>query len=288
MSSRQFDPDSLRPGVATAGQPPVPASALPEDAYEVEVLRTVADGTRMLTSSRALGRYPAEIQSLSFPDSGAPVLTLSPRDAAMLGLYRLIDQLRWQSYDFEALAGGDSTVRVNSHRLKRVFLDWPDEQKESMPTGSALITSPERASYETPTGFRARLLPETLDRFAPRTLLRYLGEVQVPIMLIMWCAHKDHRRGLEAKIGQVLAAERHTDDAGRRIIIPEYFSRVARYTLADTERPDSAGGARGHEWIVSCTINVEIPQVELVRSPGLVEGTEIAVEADPGTTPAPV
>lgn len=282
MADRNFDPDSLRPSTPTAGQPPAPSGVAPADAYEVEILRTIADGTSTLNSAAQLGRYPGELASASFPIDGPPVLTLAPRDAAMLGLHRLIAGLRWHAIDLEALVrSGATQTRASVHKLERVFLDWPDTQKESMPVGSALITSPERSAYES-SGHTARLLEETADRFRPNTMLRYLGEQTVQLMLIFWCAHKDQRRGLNAKVAQLLAAERHTDSAGRRVIVPEYFSRVIRYTLLDDERPDSAETGRANEWILSFSIQAEVQHVELVWSPGCVEETGVSVDADPG------
>lgn len=286
MADRTFDPDSLATGTPTVGQPPAPSGALPSDAYKVEVLRTIADGTSTLNSSTQISRYPNELASASFPLDGPPVLTLAMREAAMLGLYRLLAGLRWHSFDFETLARtGAPQTRVTAHTLNRVFLDWPDERKGSMPAGAALITSPDRATFDS-AGFQARLLEETADLFLPNTMLRYLGEQTVPLMLIFWCAHKDQRRGLEAKVSQLLAAERHTDAMGRRVIVPEYFSRTIRYTLVDAERPDGEESARGNEWILSFSITAEVQHVELVWSPGYVTGTEFGIDADPGSTPA--
>jgi len=174
---------------------------------------------------------------------------------------------------------GSKRAEVTPHKLTRVFLDWPDAQKESMPAQSALITSVGKSTFE-PSGRGARLLPDTADLFYPDTLLRYLGQDQlVPLSLIIWSAHKDQRRGIEARLLQLLAAERHTEATGRRIMLPEYFSRTIRYALEDTERPDSAEGARGAEWILDLTILAEVPHVELVWSPGRVEGVQIDVSA---------
>jgi hypothetical protein len=290
MSERQFDPDSLCAGIPTAGQPPKPSGgALPEDVYKVEVLRSL-DGTSTLVSSTQIGRFPSELRSASFPFEGPPVLTLAPRDAAMLGLYRLIEGLRWHSVDLEALAkDGAQQARVSVHRLTRVFLDWPRSEQESMPAQTALITSVEDAAFE-PSGRGARLLEETADRFYPDTLLRYLGHDQIiPLRLIFWTAHKDQRRGLEAKVTQLLAAERHDDRTGRRIVLPEYFSRVLRYTLQSTVRPDTEEGARGNEWVLDVSVLAEVEHVELVWSPGRVDNVGIgAVVAASGSGQDPI
>jgi hypothetical protein len=277
MNDRQFDPDSLCADIPTAGQPPRPSGgALPENVYEVEILRNL-DGTATLNSATQIGRYPSELRSASFPFDGPPVLTLAPRDAAMLGLYRLIEGLRWHSVDLEALAkDGAPQARVSVHPLTRVFLDWPRSEQESMPAQTALITSVEDAVFE-PSGRGARILEETADRFYPETLLRYLGHDQIiPLRLIFWTAHKDQRRGLEARVAQLLAAERHDDKCGRRIILPEYFSRVIRYTIQSTSRPDAEEGARGNEWVLDVSVLAEVPHVELVWSPGRVDTVGIS------------
>jgi hypothetical protein len=191
----------------------------------------------------------------------------------------MIRGLRWFSFDFEELANSGATrARKTPHKLDRIFYDWPDAQKESQPSPSALITSPDRATYGA-SGFRARLLEDTADRFRKDTMLRYLGEQEIPLLLVFWCAHKDQRRGLEAKVGQLLAAERHTDSMGRRIVVPEYFSRTIRYTMIDSERPDAQDSARSNEWSLGFSITAEVPHVELVWSPGTVEDAAFGVEA---------
>ena len=82
---RVFDTDSLKPGTPTAGQPPRPSGPLPEDAYTVEVLRTLADGTSTLNSATQISRYPSELRSASFPLDAPPVLSWADAEALAPG-----------------------------------------------------------------------------------------------------------------------------------------------------------------------------------------------------------
>lgn len=274
---RIYDPASIREGVPTAGQPPRPAGVPDDEAYTVEILRN-AEGTTRRVGTSPINHYPGELRSASFPDRGLPVVvTPSARDAAILGLARMIGRMRWFSFDFADLAtDGPSRTSVAGHTFTKIWTDWPDTQKEAMPAQGALITSDERVEYS-PSGFDARLLDQpglqdTRDQFAPGTVLRHLGiEAQVPLTLVVWTAHKDQRRGLEAALERKLAVETWADETGRRVIVPEYFSRGVRYTLQDNERANGSELARALEWGLTVSILAEVPVVELVYAPDEVE-----------------
>ena len=278
----EFDPDSIRPGVPTIGSPPKPAGVPDDEAHSVIVLRN-PDGTKRLSGASGLPQILDAQQSLSWPSDGSRprVLTLSPRDAALLGLYRIIEHLTWWSFDLQEVAErGDVRASVRGpYKLTKVHLDWPDgQQKQAMPAQTALITAPEPAPFDA-AGWTPRLLPETQDRFLPGTVLRYIGVQEVAIQLVIWTAHKDQRRGLEGRLTNLLGGESRTDRGGRRIILPEYFSREIRYTLDDTARPVSAEAARAGEWVLDVSVTAEVAMVELVTIPGVFDGAQFDVEA---------
>jgi len=277
---RTFDPDSIRPDVPTIGVPPRPAGVPPEEAYTVEIIAN-PDGTRSLVGISGYGEILPAQQTKSFPPDGAAVVTMAPKDAAMLGLYRILDAMRWRSFDLQILAELGKTISTSRepHRLTKIHLDWPDgQQKESMPAQTALITGPDPAPFDV-AGFTPRLLEETQDRFMEGTVLRYMGVQEIPLAVVVWFAHKDQRRGFASRIINALAGEPRQDIGARHVVVPEYFSRSIRYQLQDTTRPDNAEGARVNEWVLEVSILAEAPVVELVTIPGVVDGFQFDVEA---------
>lgn len=286
----RYDPDSIRPGVPTIVTPTgrKPVGVADADAYFAKVIRSTDTETDAIGPVDDLNRYPAELASLSWPKGAPGVLTMSPRDAAMVGLYRLIRGVTWQSFDLQKVLDGDERVAITLHSFTRtdadgrdlpaIYFDWPDWAVEDMPAQAALITSPEEIAWE-PSGLHARLLEETLHRFGEGTVLRYLGEISGPLEIVCICAHKDQRRGLEARLLQLFAAERHDDRFGRRAIVPEYFSREARFTLQGVTRVDGPPEAIGNRWQLTVSLLAEIEQVELLVAPGFVDSVAIDVVA---------
>lgn len=274
-----YDPESIRADacVQYTETGPHPLD-LPEDTYFARVVRS-PDGTHTKVSTEAHATYPSPLLSAGWPDAGTGVLILPPRDAAKIGLYRILRSMVWQSYSLLEAVAGHGRVAITKHTFENVSFDWPDWGTNDTPAGKALITSLDsEATHEQPG--EVRLLDETLGLFAPNTVLRHLGQQTIPLQIICWCAHKDQRRGLEARLLTELAAERVDDRPGRRVVIPEYFSRVARYTLGGTTLPDDADRAAAHEYLLVVSVTAEIEHVDLVYTPGFLERPRADVEIE--------
>ena len=269
----RFDPESIRPGVPTIGSPPTPSGVAPDDAYAVKILRSEATGTDTLAGVGSISRHENELREVQ------DILTLTPRDAAKVGLYRLIRGLQWRAFDLQKVVDGDPKIFIQRFGFDRIFLDWADWLKEEMPAQAAVVTSPDDSQWDS-AGLSPYLIEESLDVFMPDTLLRYLGEFTIPLMMITVSAHKDQRRGLEDALVKVLAAEPHDDRGGRRVIVPEYFSREIRFMLESTARPDTSLGAHSNQWPLEISVSATVEQVVLVHSPGTVAGVEFDVAAE--------
>ena len=113
---------------------------------------------------------------------------------------------------------------------------------------SALVNAGGSAPWD-PAERHPRLIPSTFGVFdslaglssdKPLTVLRYIGEYQVPVSVFAWFAHRDIRRGFEARLCAMMAASRVDDVFSRRVIVPQYFDREARISLGESLRPDDA------------------------------------------------
>jgi len=269
-----YDPESIRDGVCTLLTDTgieVFGSA-PEETYFAKIVRN-PDGSHTRVSTGAGSTYPAPIEVVN------EVLNLAPRDAAMIGLYHMLRNVSWRSFDLLDVVKGQARLPFKMHQFEDIAFDWMEWGVEDMPSGKMLITSATDDSvYEQHTD--VRLLEETYGVYEPGTLLRYLGEQTIQIELVCWCAHKDQRRGLEAKLLEELAAEKVNDLPGRRVVIPEYFNRTARYMLRSSSRPDDAARAGAHEFQLIIPVAAEIEHVVLVRSPGLMRMPGADVETE--------
>jgi hypothetical protein len=263
------DPESLGYDVKAlltgAGNHPICVD--PSDSHFAEIIQN-SDGTYTKVSRAAGATYPGPLRLVE-------VLQLSPRDAAMLGLYGILKNLTWQSFNLKDVATRTPIVAITPLRFDDVVFDWPSWNVTDALTSKALITSIDAATYEQPG--EVRLLDETAELFAPGSILRHLGTQRIPLQIVCWCAHADQRRALESKLMSALAAEERSDLPGRRLVIPEYFNRVARYAMRSTMRPDDESRAAANEHVLEVPVEAEIEHVQLVYSPGymLVPHTDV-------------
>lgn len=269
----RFDPESIRPGVPTIGSPPAPSGVADEEAYAVKIVRSATTGTETLAGVGSINGYPSDLIEVQ------NILTLSPRDAAMLALYKLVRSLQWRAFNLQEVGEGSREIFIQTYGFQRIFLDWADWLKEEMPAQTAVITSADQADW-TSASLNPFLIEESLDVFAPDTVLRYLGEFSIPLMLITVSGHRDQRRGLEDALVKVLAAEPDDDRGGRRVIVPEYFDREVRFQLEGTTRPDTSLGVHGNQWPLEISLTATVELVVLVHSPGTVEAVQFDVAAE--------
>jgi hypothetical protein len=281
------DPSSIRTGVPIVQSPsgkPLPSGVLDTDAYEAAI-NQAGDGVEATGPLGQLHYYDDLLRSESWPDEGGGITTMHPRDAAMLALGYLVRRMRWQSKDLRTIGGGsDEAPRppaIVIHQLERIHFDWPEWSSTDIPVANALITSPEPARWNADESVRSSyLITKTANVFAPGTVLRYLGEFEIPLKLIVWFAHKDQRRGFDARIGSLLAAERTSEAWHRRVIVPEYFGQEVKLMMGESLRPDDSAQAQANRWPLEISMTAEVTQVELVRIPGYVSAVSASVEVD--------
>lgn len=277
--AEHYEPSSIADDVPIIDTPsgPKPSGVPDADAYFAKVI-PAGDGATTVVGTNQVHLYDERLASVSWPAGGGGATTIHPRDAAMLGMYSLLADMTWQSWDLAAIAEGRGQPNLTVHKLEEIVLDWPEWDATEIPVGRALVTSLDDAVWES--GSRNPFLIEkSANVYGPGTVLRYLGEVQANLIVMIMCAHKDLRRGLEARLTAMLAAERVNDRYGRRVVVPGYFGREVVFRLRSSSRPDGVALAGGGRWPLEVVVAAEVEQVELIRMPGLVQGTAVDVEA---------
>lgn len=265
---RRPDPSSLRPAVkriqTTSG--PKPVSLSDHLAYVADQV-AAGDRARQIGSPNPINFYAEPLASESWPDDSPGLITLHPRDAAMLAVSTLLASIKWNSRELgELVADPRKTPVITQHKLAKVRLEWPDWDGPDIPVDSALVNAGGEAQWD-PARRQAYLIDGTEGVYGEGTILRYLGEYQVPISVFAWFAHRDIRRGFEARFCAMLAANRVDDVFCRRVLVPAYFDQEARIQLGGSSRPDDAASAASNRWPLEVQMSVEVAQVELIRTP---------------------
>ena len=274
------DPTSILVGTQTieTDQGPKPSGVLDEDAYVAGTFET-GGGARSFGPLDLKHYYNDLLASASWPDDGGGIATMGPVDAAQLALCHLIARATWQSRPLAGLGEAPAQPHLTVHRLERIYFDWPRWDGRDIPVSQALITSPEEARWE-PGARTSMLLDSTIDVFGPGTMLRHLGEWEVPLRMIVWFAHQDMRRGFQARISSLLAAERSRETWHRIVVVPEYFNRDVTLMLQTVARPDTGEQAQANRWPIEFSLMAAVEHVELVRVPGYIEHASAGAEVD--------
>lgn len=263
---------------------PRPEGVVDSDAYFAAQLKI---GNVEAFGPADLRNYYAQlIESESWPDDGTGITTLHPRDVAMLAVARLLQGMRWTSWDMREILDGNGKPgppRHQKHKLEKIVLDWPEWDSTSVPIDTALVVAPDECdpdpAAQTTFFIDGSAAPEnTVDMFAPGTVLRYLGGYDIPIRVIIWSGHKDIRRGLESRLTALLAARRENEFVNRVVTVPEYFMRDVTIRLGPSSRPDTLESATANKWPLEVAMTAEVEHVELVRIPGWIETVDHGVE----------
>lgn len=203
--------------------------------------------------------YPAEV----------PLLQKTYVDdftALQLGLWMILDGLTFTTIDRRALVTS-GRIESNTFRFTRIFLDWPESEDDAVPIPSATIYAPTEQSLELSGPLSgATLLEESENVYAPGTALKKLYEISARISVSFWVADKDERSAIRK--GLVEAFHEPGDArSGRRVVVPWYFDRVARFDLVGISYDDTPDNARSNTWPLTATFEADTEAVALVAAP---------------------
>jgi len=204
--------------------------------------------------------------------------TLDSSSAMQIGLYSMLRNMRaWRIGLDDLMREGD--LQASSFELARVFFDWPRQEDAIDPMPSATITLPEEEVYGHQGIGGGVILEETADQWGPGTILKKTAHATTTLNLVIWSAHKEERRGLKKALQRVFLTEPHEEMSGRRVVVPQYFDRVARFELLGIRYDDGQESAQSNEWILVARFAADIDVVDLVTRPPYMQQPAIAVTA---------
>ncbi len=90
--------------------------------------------------------------------------------------------------------------------------------------------------------------------------------------------NKDDRAGVRKGLIDAFMAEPDDERFGRRVLIPEYFSREARFSLVGISYDDTPDDAKMKHFPLSARFQADIEMVKLVRAPVTLLEPRVRVE----------
>lgn len=149
-------------------------------------------------------------------------------------------------------------------RFTTVSREWPEPSKELItPTLTVLDFEP---TMQDAWGLVPAPLEDTLDVFGDCTVLWKTAELIAQAQVEFWLGNEPEREAVAAKLPTLFAPAE--DEWGVRLQTPpDYFCRVARFSLMSMQRMDDANTIYPRERRLSCRIGVQLDEVQLRSAP---------------------
>lgn len=229
------------------------------------VIASLRDGTE--------GRYPNPADRIL--EIGNLVPANDPRDlpediVALIAATRMLGQMEFRRMDLDTYLA-EGRVVSSTFALQRVIFEWPRAEDPIEPMPSALVQQTDEETTYAPEGMETQLLEDTLDRYGDRTILRKLGTATVPLLITVWCAHKEERRAVRSTLVRGVMAEPSDQRWARRVVVPEYYDRVVIFEIVGTSVDDDADDAQQNHWVLAVRMTARVEVVQLVQPPPLMQ-----------------
>jgi hypothetical protein len=140
-----------------------------------------------------------------------------------------------------------------------IFEEQPDDEAKIVFPSLGMLPSP--GVHDAPFLGPAQPDESTIDVFAPRTVLYWLGEYTETITIEVWGSHKGDRRALMAGLKQALRSQE--DTIGLRLTLPEYYDRICQFNLPASQYIDDPDVVRGRRR-GQLSLELRCPEVVLV------------------------
>lgn len=187
--------------------------------------------------------------------------------ALQIGMWLILQSLKITTIDRRALVD-TGRVESNSTNFQRLFLDFPDAEDDQVPNLSATIMAEgvQDLALSGPLSATTKLFESTVDVYEKNTVLQYLYDLETTIAVVSFTSSKDLRAGVAKSIIEGFH-EPDSDTPGRRVIVPWYYDRIARFDLQSIEYDDGPENSRGNRYPLIARFAADIEAVKLVTTP---------------------
>lgn len=196
--------------------------------------------------------------------------------ALQIGMFFILQSMKITTIDRHALVG-TGRVELNTTNFQRIFLDFPDSEDDLIKVPSATIMAEgiQELALAGPLSSSTRLYEDTVGIYEENTVLQRLYDLDTILTVVCWTDSKDLRSGIAKSIVEGFH-EPDSDIPGRRVVVPMYFDRVARFDLQSIEYEDGPDNSRGNRYPLIARFQSDIEAVKLVSTPpGMVPVTSV-------------
>ena len=227
---------------------------------------------------------PKSLQGLIFgrvygtvwpPRPNPPPLTEDGRTIALRTLAKYIAALNFYR---PGNAAGGPPIRFNIPE-ENFFIEWSDA-KQSMPFPSIAVVH-DTANYDV-IGLVSYVEEDSLNVFAPNTVVQWQSEYIENIQLEIWCNYKAERRAILSGIETAMSPTEQT--SGVRFRMPNYYNQLVCFTLNTRkliDEPDSMRGRRRATLGIEMRFNIVVLIQATTMTPRITTNVDVAQDGTP-------
>lgn len=243
----------------------IPLDRVPEDKRAGEL---VFDGTIQTTSDGVEKRRPKDTTLLTYLGQlkvVQPERHLDVSAVMQIGVFNVLKGMTMHRHKLEDIVES-GTAASSSFVWDRIFFDMPRIEEQQSPVPVAGIVPVTKCSYEYQS-LETSLLDETVDVYAPGTVLRKVATATQQMAVHTLNGHHEERRGVKSAFERTFLAEPDDDEGGRRTVVRQYFDRTVRMYLRDSDYPGTAPREQANKWESVSVFDLECDVVYLVEQP---------------------
>lgn len=247
--------------------------------------RTSRAGDTTLEAEDGTVGYPA--LGITYLPTGTAVIdaptSISPETAAKLAVVECILSIaafEVQPGDVARAADrGEAPAPAPRIELREraVQINWPEAGVDHAPLKLTVTDGDAGFTYE-PLGLMGPdYLDDTEDKFGRGTVLIHERDISGTIVIEAMLATQTARDAVELALARIFGMEPNDLRPGRRVMVKSYYDQPVRIVLAavpfsTNDRPELV---QSNDYPLYCYLDVDLPGVRLVRSPGRMQESDL-------------
>lgn len=162
-------------------------------------------------------------------------------------------------------------------RPKAISINYPEAGTDHAPLKISVTDGSEGYTYNDLGLSGPDYLDHTLDKFGRGTVLIHTHDVTGTVVIECLVSTQTARDAVEVALERAFGVEPNDMRTGRRICLKAYYDQDVRITLAripfsTADKPDDV---QSNDYPLYCYLDVDIPNVRLVKSPGLIQESDL-------------
>lgn len=204
--------------------------------------------------------------------------SIGPEVAAKLAVAELLRGFTAHDVQMKAILGGDTRPAQVVHLASgAVSLNWPENGVLEAPL-KMTISEQGVFSYDECGLSGPSMLTETVDKFGPGTVLMLEADVTGQLAIELVVAASSVRDAVRLALRRLFAMEPGDTRTSRTVVLASYYDCDIRLSLPrQAFEPDDSMVQQG-KWGLLCRLDVEVPSVRLVGSPGFFQTVQVPTE----------